>query len=131
MAHFQFDATRHTAAVNAGLVPAGRYEATIIDSLSRMARSGDGRYLQFCIQIERGEHAGRVIFVRLHVGSSNASVRQLSEQELAALCEAISVPRFTSTNELHGKRLVIDVGYKQRGGSDCVNVVKAYHRLHA
>jgi hypothetical protein len=131
MSRFKFNATAHLAAANAGLVPIGTYRARIVDSMRRLARSGDGHFLQFALQIDRGDHAGRVLFVRVHVGSSKFTVRQLAEQELAALCAATGVTSFSTTQQLHGRRLLIDVGVKQRGPGDFTNTVRNYRQLAA
>jgi hypothetical protein len=131
MASYRFNATVHLAAANAALVPIGVYEARIVDSMRRLARSGDGHFLQFALQIDRGDHAGRVLFVRLHVGSSQLTVRQLAEQELAALCAAVGLGSFSTTQQLHGRRLLIDVGVKQRGPGDFTNTVRSYRQLAA
>ena len=126
MSRLDFDPSQFAAAAGAAVVPAGVYEAAIIDSMKRPARSGDGDFLQLCFQIGTGEHTGRVVWVRLHVGSSNATTKHLAQEELAAICRAAGVDRLRDSSELHNRPVLITVGVRHRGGSDITNVVRAY-----
>lgn len=126
MSRLDFNPHDFSAAASAAVVPSGEYEAEIIDSEKRPARSGDGDFLQICFQVVLGEYLHRVVWVRLHVGSANETVSRLAKEELAAICRAAGVDRLKNSSDLHHKPMLITVGVRHRGGADISNVVRAY-----
>ncbi len=100
MKKFEFDPNQFAAVAGAAVVPPGNYQAIIADVIEKRARSGDGTYTQFAFRISRGDHAGRIVWVRLHLGSSDEHIKRLAQQELAAMCLAIGVPKLTSWDQL-------------------------------
>lgn len=126
MKSIAFDPTQVTPAAAAEVVPPGSYEVVIAEALKRPARSGDGDFLQLGLQITRGEHAGRVVWSRLHIGSRIATIRAIAERELAAVCIAMGVAPLTHTDQLLNKRMMVTVGIRRRDGGDLSNVVRGY-----
>ncbi len=126
MKSFEFDPNQFAAVAGAAVVPPGHYQAVITDVMEKRARSGDGTYTQFAFRISRGDHAGRIVWVRLHLGSSDEHIKRLAQQELAAMCMAIGVPKLTSWDQLVDRCVQITVGIKRREDGDLASVVRAY-----
>ncbi len=126
MSSLNFNPADFSAAAGAAAIPSGQYEAEVIDSAKRPARSGDGEFLQLCYQIVSGEYRHRVVWVRLHVGSANETISRMAKEELAAICRAAGIDRLTDSSQLHHKVMQISIGVRHRGGADITNVVRAY-----
>jgi hypothetical protein len=126
MSTFQFDANKFAAVAGAAVVPPGQYQTQVVDVLEKRARSGDGTYVQIALRIAHGDHEGRIVWVRLHMGSRHEHVRAIAQQELAAMLLAMAVPKINSWDDVIGRCVVVTVGLKRRDGGDLTNVVRSY-----
>lgn len=113
MAELNFDATKVPKS-DFDIIPAGRYEATIIDSEQRENAAGTGWYLLLTFQITRGEHAGRMLFERLNLNNPSDKAVGAARSRLAAICHAIGVLTPKDSRELHGLPLIVSVRVKTR-----------------
>lgn len=129
MATLHFKTLEHLPAAALALIPSGRYRAVIVDSITRRARSGDGRFLQLAFQIDSGEHRDRVIWARLHLDSRSRTTVRIAEAELAAICRAVGREVISNSSELHDTPLMIEVGTRVRDSGDLVNCIKKYERV--
>ena len=126
MASLKFDPSNVPAHAAAALLAPGAYEARIIEADLRPVRSGDGRALQIAFELTDPQHLGRIVWARLHIETRNAHVQQIAQQELAALCHAVSIKSLTDTRELLGKHARITLGIRRRDDGDSANVVRMY-----
>jgi hypothetical protein len=126
MAIIKFDASKVPAHAAAALLQPGAYDARIIEADLRPVRSGDGRALQIAFELTTPQHAGRIVWARLHIETNNTHVQQIARQELAALCRAVGISTLTDTRELLGKHARITLGIRRRDDGDTTNVVRAY-----
>lgn len=122
-----FDATTVDPAKSFEPIPAGKYEAVIVDSEMREARSGNGEYLWLQFQIIEGDHKGRVLFGQLNIRNANEQARQIAMGELSAICHAVGVMAPQDSAELHDIPLVIKVACeKRKDNGEISNRIKGY-----
>ena len=127
-----FDATNVTPLSQAGVIPAGEYQAVIVESTMKETRSGTGEYLELVFSIVAGEYAGRRIWVRLNLRNQNQTAVQIAKAELSAICRAVGVMKPTDSTQLHGIPMIIHVGVKKRDDTgQFVNVIRQYEAMPA
>lgn len=109
------------------ILPAGRYEAMIVASEQKAAKSGSGHYLQLDFQVITGDATGRHVWARLNLDNPNETAVRIAQQELAAICMALGLTGVGESEELHDKPLLIDVAIERgKDGRDDTNRIKAY-----
>lgn len=108
-------------------IPQGDYPAVITEAQWRDTKSGSGRYLQLKLEVQGGEHAGRVLFDRLNLKNPNATAVEIAMRTLSAICRAVGVMKPRDESELLYKPLVVQVVVRpddgQHGPS---NEIKGY-----
>ena len=108
-------------------IPAGKYQAMIVESTMKATKSGGGQYLQLTFQILDGPYKGRNVWARLNLHNSNATAVQIAKQELSAICRSVGVLTPRDSAELHNIPLVITVKCKKRSDSDeLANEIRGY-----
>ena len=108
-------------------IPAGKYQAMIVESTMKATKSGGGQYLQLTFQILDGPYKGRNVWARLNLHNSNATTVQIAKQELSAICRAVGIMTPRDSQELHRIPLQINVRVKKRNDSDgFTNEIKGY-----
>ena len=133
MANLQgFDANQVEPSQDFTPLPAGSYVAVITDSEMKPTKTGNGNYLQLTFQIVEGEHANRLIWVRLNLDNPNATAVDIARRELSSICRSVGVLVPTDSADLHDLPLVIQVGLKRRKDTDELqSEVKGYSRHEA
>jgi hypothetical protein len=122
-----FDANTVEPSTDFEPLPAGTYEALIIDSEMKPTKSGSGSYLQLTFEILDGPHKGRLLWARLNLDNPNATAVAIARAELSAICRAVSVLAPKDSVELHNLPLVIHVRCKKRDDTgEVTNEVKGY-----
>lgn len=108
-------------------IPAGRYEAVVVDSEMKPTKSGTGNYLQLTFQIIDGPFSNRLLWARLNLDNPNDQTRKIAQGELSAICRAVGVLAPNDSVDLHNLPLVIQVRCKKRTDTgEIVNEVKGY-----
>ena len=96
------------------VIPAGRYDAEIVDSEMCDNAAGTGSYLKLAFQIAHGEHKGRQLFERLNLNNPNETAVKIARAKLAAICRAVGIMTPKDSTELHGRLLILPVLVKKR-----------------
>lgn len=89
-------------------VPPGSYTAMIVASESK-ATSAGGEMIVLELDIQEGEHAGRKLFERLNIKNSNPKAVDIAFRTLAEIVKAVGKTTIKDTEELHNKRVAIEV----------------------
>ena len=124
-----FDANEVEPSVGFEELPAGNYVAIVASSEEKETASKTGRYLGLKFQIVEGQYANRVLFANLNLVNPNPKAVQIARAELSALCRAIGTPVIRDSSELHGKPLVLKVGFeKDKQTGEMKNAIKGYEK---
>jgi len=121
-------------------IPAGVYNATIIDSdlrPTKAAKDEQGEFLQIheysayllalTFRISGGEHANSVVMEFINLKNKNASATEIGQRQLGDLCRACGKKVINDTQELHGIPLTIQVAEEEsKRGGEMRNVIKSY-----
>ena len=122
-----FDANTVEPSTDFEPIPAGTYEALIIDSAMNTTRSGDGQFLELVFEVIAGPHKGRRLWARLNLTNANELTVQIAKAELSALCRAVNVLAPNDSIELHNIPLILKVGVKRRNDTqELSNVIRGY-----
>ena len=122
-----FNASEHdVSTVSYGPVPAGTYEAMIIDTETKATKAGTGRYLELTIEITGPEHAGRKIWERLNLENPNEKAVEIAQRTLAQICHAVGVLTPKQPEELQHKPMQIVVAVEDGGSYGPTNRVKVF-----
>ncbi len=110
------------------LLPPGDYVAQIIQSEIKDTKSGNGRMIVFTFSIAEGEKEGRLAWARINFINPNAQAQSIGRKELGNIARAAGVSKFSDTEELHYKPLIITLGVKNdpTGQYRPQNEIKAY-----
>lgn len=127
MATLNFNAHEVEPSVAFEPVPAGKYNAVIIDSEMKPTKSGNGSYLELTFEIIDGEYKERKVWARLNINNPSAQAQKIAQSELSALCRAVNVMEPKDSVDLHNLPLEITVICKKRNDSDGIsNEIKGY-----
>jgi hypothetical protein len=113
-------------------LPAGWYNARIINSEAKPTKDNLSGYLQLDLEVLDGEHKGRKVFDRLNLwneGSNKEKTREIAQRQLSAYCHATGVFILQDSNQLHGIPLKIKLSIRQSEGFDPTNDVKAVKHI--
>jgi len=122
-----FDANTVEPSTDFEPIPAGTYEALIIDSAMKTTRSGDGQFLELVFEVIAGPHKGRRLWARLNLTNANATAVAIARAELSAICRATGIMAPRDSVELHNLPLVLKVGLKKRSDTqELQNVIRGY-----
>lgn len=133
MSYLNLDLSDTKAGLDFEPVPAGVYEAQIIDSEERKSKN-DNDMLNLTWLVIDGEQAGRMVFDRIMLSGSDDSIN-FGKRRLKTIAEAIGHPNpnfIGDKEELHGLPCIITVVVKKgtEGYSDS-NEIKNYQALNS
>lgn len=106
-------------------VPAGKYEAVIIESEMVPTKSGNGSFLKITFEIVSDEYKGRRLWARLNLFNSSAVAVDIAKKELSAICRAVGVMEPRDSSELHNIPLMLRVTVAN-GSNGPTNEIKGY-----
>jgi hypothetical protein len=112
------------------LVP-GDYKAIVDSEESKTSKAGD-EYLILKFKIIDGPGKNRVIFHNLNLWhSSSPKAKEIAEGHLSAIREAAGIPkdRFSDTQQLFNRPMLIRLGIEASPGYDPKNVIKSWKSL--
>lgn len=89
-------------------VPPGTYTAMVVASELKDTKKG-GQMIVLELDIMDGEHAGRKLFERLNIKNDNAKAVDIAFRTLGEIVKAVGKTTIKDTDELHNKRLAIEV----------------------
>ena len=91
-------------------IPAGDYEALILNSEARTTKRGDGSYLSLCFKIiNHDEYENRLVWCNLNLDNPSPRAVEIAQRDMAAICRATGVLNPEDSSELHGIPLMIHV----------------------
>jgi hypothetical protein len=136
MALLRFDASQVEPNKPLEPIPAGFYNARIIESEMKPTKNQDGAYLALTLEILDGQYQGRKIFDRLNLQNPNAQAMEIAYRTLSAICHAVGVYQVNDSSELHGRPLSVKVSLRpaqtnsQTGDHyEAINEVKGYKAI--
>ncbi len=89
-------------------VPPGVYTAMIVASEKKTTSKG-GEMIVLELDIQEGEHSGRKLFERLNIKNDNPKAVDIAFRTLGEMVKAVGKTTIKDTEELHNKRLMIEV----------------------
>lgn len=110
-------------------LPAGLYNAQVIESDLKPTKNGTGHYLQLTWKILEGQHAGRLVFDRLNIHNANETAQKIGQQQLSALCHAVGIMQVADSSQLHNKPCRIKVTIRQDQQYGDSNEIKGYEAI--
>lgn len=117
------DHQRHHAP--SGLLPAGRYTATITSARELEAKSGKGRRLIFTWQITEGPHAGRRVWQNINYVHESPKAQAIGQAQLGQVAQACLIHHtIDSADPLIGKPCRITIAVTQREPYPAENTIR-------
>lgn len=105
-----FDATQIDPSQGVGQLPVGaKLPVAIVDSEVKATKDNQNGYIQFTLQVQSGEHAGRKGAYRLHMYHQKEDTRRIAATQLSALCHVTGVFQVQDTQQLHNIPFLVDV----------------------
>lgn len=121
-----FDANAVKPNMDFQALPAGRYEAMIVESTLKPTASGTGEYLELVLTVLGGSHDGATLFDRLNLKNPSEKAVQIARGQLSSICRAVGVLTPRDSTQLHNLPLIVRVGTREHEGRT-YNDVKAYY----
>jgi len=110
-----------------GVIPAGDYEACIVNSEMKATKDGTGQYLNLEIQIVGGQYQNRKLFEKLNLVNKNDQAVTIAKGTLSAICRAVNVLTPNDSSELHNKTFRISLTTKKSDYSgEMENRIKSF-----
>lgn len=92
------------------LIPAGQYQAVIVESVLTPTKNGQGQFLALKVIVTQGQYQGTEFTERLNIINQNPKAVEIAYKTLARISEALGMNRTPNdSNELHNKPLMIEV----------------------
>jgi len=113
-------------------MPAGWYDARIVNSEAKPTKDNQSGYLQLDLEIIDGEYKNRKVFDRLNLwntGPNAETTREIAHRQLSAYCHATGVFILQDSNQLHGIPIKIKLSVRQSEGYEPQNDVKAVKHI--
>ena len=127
MATLNFNAHEVEPTVAFEAIPAGKYNAVIVDSEMKQTKSGNGSYLELTFEVTEGEYKGRKVWARLNIDNPSADAVKIAKGELSAICRAVNVMTPNDSVDLHNLPLEITVKCKRNSeNGEITNDIKGY-----
>lgn len=112
-------------------IPAGWYTACIVEAESQQSKAGhEMAVLRY--KIVEGEHAERVLFVRLNLNHPNEQPRNIAQSQYAAIRKAMNIQDVTTPHDLLNKphRIKVALNKRKDTGED-TNEIKGWEAVNA
>lgn len=95
------------------VIPPGWYNAELVDSEVKSAKSGNGEYISLQFALLDSPHANRRVFMILSLWHANADTVRIANQQRMELLTAVGRPAAQTTEELYGIPLMIKLGVRK------------------
>lgn len=127
MSTLNFNANDVTPSIGIDPIPAGKYQAVIIESEMKPTRNGSGQYLEFTFEVIEGDYKGRKVWARLNLENQNSQTVQIARADLSAICRAVNVMEPRDSIELHNLPMTITVRCRKNPETEEIsNEIKGY-----
>lgn len=95
------------------IIPAGWYNAELVESEVRTAKSGNGEYISLQFALLDPPFVNRRVFVVLNLWNTNAEAVRIANQQRMELLSAVGRPTAQTTEELYGIPLMIKLAVRK------------------
>lgn len=112
-----------------GVLPAGDYVGCIVSSEVKHTKAGNGRYINFSIEIIDGKFSGRRVFDIVNLWNANPKAVEIAQRTLASICQAAGIVSPTDTSELHNIPIGIKLAVSPDDGWGEKNKIKKYYAV--
>lgn len=109
MASFNFNANQVPDGPDMAPIPPADYAAQIVDSGLDKKDTGTEQ-IKIVFKLTGGQFDGRQLSQWYTVRCNNQQAVDIGMRQLKGVCEAVGMPGFRDTSELHGKPLLLKVG---------------------
>jgi hypothetical protein len=123
MAQLNFNAADVQPLDSFEAIPAGTYEAVIVDSEMKPTKSGTGSYLELAVEIVTGDFQGRRVWSRLNLANPNVKAVEIARRELSSICRAVGVMNPGDSSELHNVPFLVVVKKVKRDDDTYANEI--------
>ena len=110
-------------------IPAGDYQATIVNADMVPTKAGTGTIFKTRYDITGPTHAKRVVFGQLNVRNPSAKAEEIGLQELKKLMAAVDIRHFEDTDQFIGLSLTIKVAIETSENYPPKNIVKSWKSI--
>ena len=94
------------------VLPAGWYNAMIVDSEVKVNNAKTGRYISLTLRILDGRYANRQMFDIINIEHPNPIAVEIGQKTLSGYCHAACVIKLEDTQQLHNRPMQIRIGVK-------------------
>ena len=131
MAQLNFNAADVKPLDSFEAIPAGTYEAVIVESEMKPTKSGTGSYLELTVEIVSGEYQGRRVWSRLNLANPNVKAVEIARRELSSICRAVGVMNPGDSSELHNIPFLVVVKKVKRDDDTFTNEIGGWKAKEA
>lgn len=126
-----FDASKVAPQERPAPIPAGVYNARIIESEVKPLGSGNGEGIKLTWEVIDGPCANRKVFQRINYRHINPQAEQIGQGQLSAVCHAVGVLQLQDTQQLHAKpcRIRVKIRKDASGQYDDQNEVSGVESI--
>lgn len=121
-----FDANKVDPNQGFDLMPAGEYDAVIVNSEVKPTANGEGKYLKLELQILSGQFQNRKLWDNLNLWNKSEEAVKIAKGSLSSICRAVGVMTPKDSTELHNKPLRVSVKIKKEAQYGDKNVIGSY-----
>lgn len=99
------------------IIPAGTYDAVIVESDYKANKKGNGHNLHLTLQLLNGKFQNRKLWDVLCVDNPSNVAQRIAQGSLSAICRAVGVMNPNDSSELHNRplKIVVKVGQDDIG----------------
>lgn len=133
MGFIQFDASKVAPQERPGPIPAGVYNARIVESEVKALGSGNGEGIRLTWEVLDGPCANRKVFQRINYRHTNPVAERIGQSQLSAVCHATGVIQLQDTQQLHNRpcRIRVKIKKDQTGQYDDQNEISGVEGMGA
>ena len=102
---------------NDGPLAAGTYPVRIEAACVRLAKSGNGKYVEVQFRVTSGTGSNRCVWARLNHHNANETAARIGMAQLKKLAAVCGLTKLTDTSQLIGSELCVDVTAREYNGS--------------
>lgn len=121
-----FDASKVDPNQGFDLMPAGEYDAVIVNSEVKPTTNGEGKYLKLELQILSGQFQNRKLWDNLNLWNKSEEAVKIAKGSLSSICRAVGVMTPKDSTELHNKPLRVSVKIKKDAQYGDKNTISSY-----
>lgn len=108
-------------------IPAGWYQARIIDAEAKATKDGGGQYLKMRWEVLGPTHASRQIFGNVTLRNHSEVAEKIGQEQLSAMMTAVGLATLSRTEQLIGKSCEVKVTIRpERDQYEASNEIRGF-----